>query len=407
MDVSKGRAQLLRVHLVALPHAHAEVVDHHPHLRRVHRVLHDEREEVQRVDDVEEQLAVLLRREELDVHVLRVVRVHRHVHHRVVRLVVVGLLQVRYPHQLHRVAEVVGVLLLSHLGDDVADLLAHHRRLVRAQLQLHHHLRRQRLGRVRLHVKLELHRPVFKLAALDWYVHFQVDHVALLVVQAPLHADDVFGVELLEVRELKQLRRSGALRGVVLQARSDDRLQLSIFDRFHRLRQLPHLLHRAVDVRLGGALVVRFAQGCQLQQDQPKGIDVHRLVVVPVVHLRRVVPVLVDLAQSPAVVVLCVFPHPEVRPPEISDLDLSGVAVDEHVLTPQVPMDDGRGLRVEVLNPAENLPPPLVYRNVQVDVRVLVPKTAEIPRCEQLRDEVDLPRVGPPPPVALHHVWVV
>ena len=46
---------------------------------------------------------------------------------------------------------------------------------------------------------------------------------------------------------------------------------------------------------------------------------------------------------------------------QITNLDLSAVTVDVDLVAPEVPMDDGRLLLVQIVQPCQDLPCPLAY----------------------------------------------
>mmetsp|Transcript_34385 Transcript_34385/g.74460 ORF Transcript_34385/g.74460 Transcript_34385/m.74460 type:complete len:779 (-) Transcript_34385:30-2366(-) len=160
--------------------------------------------------------------------------------------------------------------------------------------------------------------------------------------------------------------------------------------------------HLAVDLGRVLALVVRELARDQLQQAHSKGINIYELVVLFIIHLRGH-----ELwgAQDG---------HPVVRAPEqggepqVADLDLAAVPVDEDVVALEIPVDDGGVvLLVQVHQPFQDLHrPPL--DGLEVDLAVLAPELAQRAAREELGDEGHVARVPADPRVVEgDDVWMV
>ena len=108
-----------------------------------------------------------------------------------------------------------------------------------------------------------------------------------------------------------------------------------------------------VDLRGPRALGVGVLGRRHLEHAHPEGVDVDALVVLLVVHLGRHELRRADDGLGERLV-------PEGGEAQVADLDRARGACDEDVVALEVPVDDGRGARVEEVEPLEDLPAPRV-----------------------------------------------
>lgn len=136
------------------------------------------------------------------------------------------------------------------------------------------------------------------------------------------------------------------------------------------------------DLHDAAALGVGHLPRDHLQHAHAVRVDVHRLRVRLRVQLRRH-----ELRRAQDGVRHVRLVHDR-RQPEVADLDLAVVAIDEDVAAVEVAVDDAGVVGVEVVEPLEDLARPLLER-LDGDVAVSVAVLAEAPGGADLGDEVE------------------